>query len=539
MEQFDYIVIGAGSAGCVLARRLVDAGKTVCLLESGPVDNNPFIHIPAGFIKALVNKSITWRYRLDGNEWTNHRRIPTVHGRTLGGSSSVNGMVYVRGQRNDYDGWAERGNKGWSFAEVLPYFKRIERRIAPANNPLDETWRGRDGALPVTDSDWTHPVCDAFIEGALSLGIPRNPDTNGASQDGAGYYQRNIQGGRRISAARAFLHPVRNKPNLSIRTDAHATALVFDGRRATGVCYMRGEERSNTIEVRANCEVIVAAGAVGSPRLLQVSGIGPAHLLAGIGVPVLHDLPGVGENLRDHFSPRVIARARNTLTINNLANGTRLAFEIMKWMTRQPSILALSAAITYAFCRSDPALSAPDTAVIFTPGSYKEGVLGKLDEFPGMTCGGWQLRPNSSGHVRARSPDPFQLPEIQPNHIADERDRRAALWALRMARRILATPAMAHFYDSEVSPGRDRVSDEDLLEHARSTGTTCAHLVGTCRMGPESDPTAVVDEQLRVRGLDSLRIADASIMPMITSGNTYAPTLMIADKASDLILGRG
>lgn len=535
MDQFDYIIIGAGSAGCVLARRLVDAGNSVCLLESGPADSNPFIHIPAGFIKSLVNKSITWRYRLDGNEWTNHRRIPTVHGRTLGGSSSVNGMVYVRGQANDYDGWAQRGNKGWAFDEVLPYFKRIERRIGEA----DEAWRGRNGALPITDSDWTHPICDAFIEGAHSLGVPRNPDTNGATQDGAGYYQRNILGGRRISAARAYLHPVRNKTNLAIRTDAHATALLFDGRRATGVRYVHGDNRTSPIEIGANCEVIVAAGAVGSPRLLQVSGIGPAHLLAGIGIPVLHDLPGVGENLRDHYSPRVIARARNTLTINNLATGQRLAFEIMKWMTRQPSIMALSAAITYAFCRSDPSLPAPDTAVIFTPGSYKEGVLGKLDAFPGMTCGGWQLRPESSGHVRARSPDPFQLPEIQPNHLADERDRRAALWSLRMARSILATPAMAHYYDSEVSPGAGRVSDEELMDHVRSTGTTCAHLVGSCRMGPDSDPTAVVDDQLRVRGFDGLRIADASVMPMITSGNTNAPTMMIAEKASDLILGRG
>jgi choline dehydrogenase len=534
MDAFDYVIVGAGSAGCVLARRLVDAGHQVCLLESGPSDRSPFIHLPAGFVRTLLDPSLTWRYKADGGESLPGRRIPIVHGRVLGGSSAVNGMIWVRGQARDFDGWAALGNPGWRFDEVLPLFRRIERRIGES----DPRWRGTEGPVPVTDSDWRNPLCDAFIAAAHALGVPANPDTNGSRQDGAGYYQRNIVRGRRISAARAWLDPVRSHPALAIRTGAHATELILEGSRVVGVRYAPEGDRGTRVEVRARVEVIVCAGSVGSPRLLQISGIGPPALLASIGVPVRHASPGVGENLQDHFSPRVITRVRGASTLNELARGPRLAIEALKWATGRPSILGLGVALAHAFCRSDPALASPDVVVMFTPGSYKGGVLGNLDDFPGVTCGGWQLRPHSRGFVRVRSPDPFQFPAIQPNYLADARDQAAALWALKMARRIMGTEPMARHVAEELAPGPGLVDDDALLDYARRTGTTTAHLVGTCRMGPDDDPSAVVDAQLRVRGVQSLRVVDASVMPTITSGNTHAPTLMIAEKAADLILGR-
>jgi len=534
MDHFDYVIVGAGSAGCILARRLVDAGHRVCLLESGPSDRSPFIHLPAGFVRTLLDPSLTWRYKADGGESLPGRRIPVVHGRVLGGSSAVNGMIWVRGQARDFDGWASLGNPGWGFDDVLPLFRRIERRIGEA----DPHWRGTEGPVGVTDSDWRNPLCDAFIAAAHALGVPVNPDTNGSRQDGAGYYQRNIVRGRRVSAARAWLDPVRSHPALAIRTGAHATALILEDRRAVGVRYALEDDRGTPREVRARAEVIVCAGAVGSPRLLQLSGIGPPALLASIGVPVRHASPGVGENLQDHFSPRVIARVRGAPTLNELARGPRLALEALKWVAGRPSILGLGVALAHAFCRSDPALASPDVVVMFTPGSYKGGVLGNLDDFPGVTCGGWQLRPHSRGFVRARSRDPFQFPAIQPNYLADERDQATTLWALKMARRIMGTEPMARHVEEELAPGPGLLDDDALLDYARHTGTTTAHLVGTCRMGPDDDPSAVVDARLRVRGARSLRVVDASVMPTITSGNTNAPTLMIAEKAADLILGR-
>lgn len=534
METFDHVIVGGGSAGCVLARRLVDAGRSVCLLESGPTDSSAFIHLPAGFVRTLLDPALTWRYKADGGESLPGRRIPVVHGRVLGGSSAVNGMIWVRGQPGDYDGWAARGNPGWSWADMLPMFRRIEQRIGEA----DPHWRGTDGPVAVTDSDWRNPLCDAFIAAAGALGVPANPDTNGERQEGAGYYQRNIVRGRRVSAARAYLDAVRSHPGLTIRTGAHATQLLFEGGRAVGVRYARDDDRAVLAEVGARAEVIVCAGAAGSPRLLQLSGIGPPDLLAAIGVPVRQASPGVGENLQDHYSPRVIVRVRDALTLNELARGPRLALEALKWAAGRPSILALGVALAHAFCRSDPTLDAPDVVVMFTPGSYKGGVLGNLDDFPGVTCGGWQLRPRSRGFVRARSADPFQFPAIQPNYLADEHDRRTALWALKMARRIMTTEPMARHVVAEQAPGPEVAGDDELLDYALRTGTTTAHLVGTCRMGPDGDAGAVLDAQLRVRGVQSLRVVDASVMPAITSGNTNAPTLAIAEKAADLILGR-
>lgn len=531
MDSFDYVIVGGGSAASVLANRLTAAGASACVLEAGPVDNNPFIHMPAGFVKTLFNPAITWPFQTEPTEWTGGRAIPTTQGRTLGGSGSVNGMVFVRGQSNDYDEWARRGNTGWSFRDVLPYFQSIERRIGPG----DDAWRGRKGELPVTDIPWHHPLCEAFIDGAASLGYPRNPDYNGERTDGVGYYQRVIEGERRISAARAFLYPAMKRDKLKVITDAQATAIVLEGRVARGVRYLRGGVQH---EVRAQREVIVCAGAVNSPKLLQLSGIGPGALLQQFGIGVAHDIAGVGENLGDHFSPRIVVRAKNTQTINNLVTGPRLLGEAAKWLLRKPSVLGLSAALMHAFGKSDPRLPTPDHTVIFTPASYRAGKLGSLDTYPGMTAGAWQMRPESRGHVRIQSSDPATAPLIQPNYLAEEGDRRVLLAAIRMARRILATPSMAPYYDCEELPGVNVQSDSELLDFARHYGSSCYHLAGTCRMAPTSDPTAVVDAELRVYGIEKLRIADASIMPAVTSGNTYAPSLMIGAKAADLILGK-
>ena len=533
-ELFDYVIVGGGSAGSLLAGRLSDSGATVCVLEAGPVDSNPFIHMPAGFVKTLFNPKLTWRFQSEPGAGTGGRRVETTQGRTLGGSSSVNGMVFVRGQSADYDVWRQKGNRGWSYADVLPYFKRLERRIGSA----DDTYRGRDGALPVTDVDWRHPLCDAFIAGAVGLGYPRNPDYNGATQAGAGYYQRVIHRTRRVSAARAFLYPAMASGRISVRTDAQATAIVLAEKRAVGVRYRVGGPAGPVREVRANREVIVSSGTINSPKLLQLSGIGPADLLQNLGVEVRHAIAGVGENLKDHYSPRIVVRAKNTGTINDLVRGPRLLAELAKWTLRRPSVLGLSAAVVYAFGKSDGMLEAPDFTVIFTPASYRDGFLGALDRFSGMTCGSWQMRPESTGHVRIRSADAADAPAIQPNYLAAEKDRQVLLAAIRGARRILATPELAQYYDREQLPGAQATTDDELLDFARQYGSSCYHFVGTCRMGAAHDPSAVVDDELRVRGIQSLRVVDASIMPTMPSANTYATSLMIAEKASDLILGR-
>lgn len=531
MDSFDYLIVGGGSAASVIANRLSGSGHSVCVLEAGPVDSNPFIHMPAGFVKTLFNPRITWQFQTEPTDWTAGRRIPTTQGRTLGGSSSVNGMVFVRGQPADYDGWAQRGNAGWAYRDVLPYFQSIERRIGAA----DDHYRGRLGELPVTDPAWRHVLCDAFIDGAASLGLPPRSDYNGASPEGVGYYQRVIEGERRISAARAFLYPAMGRANLTVITDAQVSAILLDGRSARGLRYQRG---GTTFELQARREVIVCAGAINSPKLLQLSGIGPAALLQQLGLPVVQHLPGVGANLGDHYSPRIVLRARNTPSINNLVSGPRLLAEGAKWLLRRPSVLGLSAALVHAFGRSDARLAQPDCTVIFTPASYRDGKLGSLDSFAGMTCGAWQMRPHSTGHVRIQSRDVAVAPLIQPNYLADERDRLVLLAAIRLARRILATPALAPYCEAENLPGAQVQSDAELIDFARHYGSSCYHLAGSCRMAPASDPTAVVDAELRVHGIDRLRVADASIMPAVTSGNTYAPALMIGAKAADLILGR-
>jgi choline dehydrogenase len=535
IDSFDYVVVGAGSAGSLLAARLAEGGRhTVCVLEAGPPDRSPFIHIPAGYIKTLYNPAYTWQFKTEPVPGAAGRQFATTQGRTLGGSGSINGLVYNRGQAADFDQWAQIGNRGWGYADILPYFQRTERRLGVA----DDAYRGRSGGFTVSSLDWRHPICDAFIEGAAGIGIPVNPDYNGATQAGVGTFQRAIHRGRRISTARAFLHPAHAEGGIDIRTHAQAVAITFDGKRATGVRYRQGGAGGVDRTVTARREVILCGGAINSPALLQRSGIGPAAFLSGLGIATVHDLPGVGENLRDHYAVRMVARAKG-LTINNYARPPRLWAEIAKWAIGRPSILALSPSLIHVFWKSDPALDSPDLQFTFTPASYKAGgIAGMLDSFPGMTCGAWQQRPESLGTVRLRSADPFEYPTIQPNYLAHENDRRVLLAGIKLARRLMTTPQLAPFYDHEELPGADAQTDDELMHWARQQGSTVFHLIGACRMGPATDPTAVVDDQLRVRGIEGLRVADSSIMPSMPSANTNASTLMIAEKAADMILGR-
>lgn len=534
-QAFDYVIVGSGPAGSVLAHRLTQDGtSTACVLEAGPADTHPYIRIPAAFVKLLSRPELLWRFECEPGPGIGGRRILVPQGRVVGGSSSINGLAYTRGQAEDFDDWAALGNEGWSYRDVLPYFKRSERRIGSC----DPAYRGTGGALPITDPDWTSPLCEAFIHGAAELGIERNPDYNGAQQLGAGYFQRCIHRGRRVSTAQAFLHPALRRGRVDLRTQALATQILFDGpegRRATGVRYLRDGQ---VLTVQARREVIVCAGTVNSPKLLQLSGLGPAALLQHHGVPVRHDLPGVGENLRDHYTVRMTARARQVRTLNELARGWRLGLEIARWMAGRPSIIGLSPSLVHVFCKTRPELTRGDIQVLFTPASYKPGRHYQVDDVPGMSVGVRQQRPDSRGHVRITSADPLALPQVQPNYLCEAGDQQTVVAALKMGRRLLNTRAMAPYFEGENLPGKAVATDDEWLDFARRNGNTAYHMVGTCSMGPDGDAQAVVDPQLRVRGVQGLRVADASVIPRVPSANTLAAALMVGEKAADLILGR-
>lgn len=533
-DIFDYVIIGSGAAGCVLASRLsADGGVTVCLLEAGPPDRNLFIHIPGGFIKVAYNPAYTWPFETEPSEHMAGRRVAITHGRTLGGSTSINGFNCTRGQRQDYDLWAAKGNRGWSYPEVLPYFKRSERRIGRA----DPRYRGTSGPLPITDCDWRHPLCDAFIRGAHELGVAENPDYNAEQQEGAGYYQRWIHNGRRYSAATAFLRPAINRRNLEVRTNAHTTRLIVEHDKVVGVTYCSADG-APVRDVCARREVIVSAGAANSPKLLMLSGIGPGPHLAEMGIHVVRDLPGVGANLQDHLMVRSVARVKGAATLNEVARGAHLLPEVAKWILRRPSILTISPSVAYAFWKSRDSLERPDLQFHFSPGSYKEGRAGLLDNFPGMTLGFYQLRPESTGWVKLQYPDPFAYPLIQPSYLAHDQDCQVVVEGLRRTRQLLRSAPLAPFLEREEFPPSAASNDEDLLNFARERGGTAWHLIGTCRMGPASDPFSVVDPELRVVGMRGLRVVDASVMPTMPSGNTQIPVMMIAEKAADMILGR-
>lgn len=532
VEHFDYVIVGAGAAGSIVAARLSEQQNvSVCVLESGPSDIRPYVYMPAGFVKAFKQDAVTWQFHTEPTDNTGGREIHTTQGRLVGGSGSINGMIYNRGIPSDFNQWAQMGNRGWGYEDILPYFMKTESRIGEG----DETVRGRGAGIPVTNMDWFHPVSEEFIKAAQDTGLPLNPDYNNGHQEGVGYFQRTIKNGLRVSSAAAFLRPAMKQSNLKLITSATVTSIIFEGVRAKGIRYRRGKS-GEEIEIHARREVILSSGTVNTARLLQVSGIGPKKLLDDIGVACVHELGGVGENLRDHYAARIVMRAKpGVVTLNEMSRGPRLLGEIAKWLLRRPTILAQVPSQVFMFTKSQEALDFADMQCVFTPGSYKEGKHYMLDHYPGVTAGAWQHCPRSSGFVRATSRDVNVDPVIQPNYLDDPYDQSVMVAGMQFVRKVLHMPRMAKYLERETFPGPDVVSDDEMLQFCKENGSTSYHLVGTARMGPTTDKTAVVDDQLRVYGIQGLRVADASIMPMIPSANTYATSMMIGEKASDLI----
>lgn len=529
MSDYDYIIVGAGSAGCVLANRLsADPKNRVLLLEAGGEPNSLWIDVPVGYAKLMTNRSYNWCFTSEPEEYTGNRPIAIPRGKTLGGSSSINGMVYVRGQPLDFDHWAQLGNRGWSYEAVLPYFKRSENFERGGTEA-----RGQGGELNVADTIETHEIMDAVIDAAEARGIKRNPDYNSGDQEGFGYFQCTMRNGERWSTAKAFLNPARSRPNLRVETNALGTGVILEGRRAVGVTYtVRGARR----EARAGREVVLAAGAVQSPQLLELSGVGRPEVLKAAGIEVRHELPGVGENYRDHFSPRMNWRLKTPNTLNEQTRGLNMAKEVLKWFAMRRGILTYAAGIVHGFVKTRPEVEGPDVQYHFAHASYANPADRKLDTKPGMTVAMCQMRPESRGSIHIRSADPTVQPAIRPNFLSEEIDRRTTIDGMKMARDIVAAPPLGRYVSHELMPGDAVQTDDEWLDFARQTGQTVYHVIGTAKMGPDGDPMAVVDERLRVRGIAGLRVVDASIMPTLTSGNTNAPTIMIGEKGAAMIL---
>ncbi|MEO8280784.1 MAG: choline dehydrogenase [Ideonella sp.] len=527
-EEFDYIVVGAGSAGAVLASRLSeDPATRVLLLEAGPADHSFWIHLPIGYGKTMWSPKYNWCFHTDPDPNMNGRRIYWPRGKTLGGSSSINGLIYIRGQAEDYDHWAALGNDGWGFKDVLPYFIKSE-----TNQRGADAFHGGSGPLRVSDIGARNPLIEAFIAGAQQIGVPRTDDFNGARQEGAGYYQLTTWKGWRWSTAKGYLKPARQRSNLSVQCNAQASALMLDGKRAVGIRYRQaGQDKM----ARCKAEVLLAAGAIQSPQLLQLSGIGPAALLRKHGVALVHDLPGVGENLQDHLQIRLTFECTQPTTndeLNSLVGQARLG---LQWLLHRTGPLAVGINQGGCFMRALPAESQTPDIQFHVATLSADMAGGKVHPFSGMTMSVCQLRPESRGHIRIRSTDPFAPPEMQPNYLATDRDRRTNIAALRSIRAITGSKSMAPFIKREVKPGKDADTDEALLEFCRNNGATIFHPSGTCAMGLDPAAGAVVDSRLRVHGMTALRVIDCSVMPTLVSGNTNAPAVMMAEKAVDMI----
>ena len=524
---FDYIIVGAGSAGCVLANRLTASGQhRVLLLEAGGRDRNIWIHIPLGYGKLFSNPKVNWLYSTEPEPELNNRRVIQPRGKVLGGSSSINGLLYIRGQHEDYDHWRQLGNAGWAFADVLPYFRRAEDQERGADD-----LHGVGGHLKVSDVCEPHPLCEAFIAAAQQSGFPRNDDFNGPTQEGAGYFQLTARNGRRWSTAVGYLKEARRRPNLAVVPNALATRVLFSGRRAVGVEYRQGE---TTHTAHANAEVIVSGGAFNSPQLLQLSGLGPAKILRELGIGVVADMPGVGADLQDHLQIRMLYRCTEPITMNDVINHWRHRYAAgLRYLLSRKGLLTIGAGYAGAFLRTRPDLATPDVQFHFLIFSA-DAAGATLHPFPGFMASVCQLRPDSRGFVRIKSSDPSVPPAIQPRYLSARTDCDCVTDGMKLLRRVMNQPVMRKYIAEERAPGPNCASDADLLGFARETGTTVYHPTSTCRMG--SDPNAVVDQRLRVRGFEHLRVIDASIMPTVVSGNTNAAAVMIGEKGADMVL---
>ncbi len=529
MQTYDYIVVGAGSAGAAVANRLsADPKNQVLLLEAGRA-SHPWSPIPIGMARLIANPAANWLYSSEPEANTNGRRIPVPRGKLLGGSSAINGMVFVRGQAQDFDTWAQMGNRGWSYAEVLPFFKRMESYAGDGDDAL----RGREGPLRVTNPQPRDPLFATLIEAARQIGISHNPDYNGASQEGIAMSQATIAAGRRMSTARCYLDPIRKRRNLNIETEALTEGLVLDGKQCTGVRYsVVGDVR----EARAAREVVVSAGTFNSPQLLELSGIGQPERLRNLGIEVRHALSGVGENLRDHYVPRTRwLIGKKGIAFNDRLRGVGLVHQTMRYALSRQGLLAMTGAPIRAFVCSREGLEAPDLMLGWIPMLTEPGPRGpRISRQSGVTLYAHPMRPESKGQVHITAADPRRPPAINFNFLSSPPDAELTVRAVRIARAIMTAPAMAPFQVSEVAPGVDQTTDDEILDWIKKAAETTYHPVGTCKMG--SDPLAVVDARLRVHGIAGLRVADASIMPTLTSGNTNAPSIMIGEKAADMVL---
>jgi len=531
-EECDVVIVGAGAAGSVIAARLSEDPKiNVTIIEAGRDDLHPFIHIPAGFIKMIFNKNYIWPFTTEPSANTAGREINVLQGRVVGGSGSLNGLIFNRGQPGDFDGWAQLGNKGWDYESVLPYFRKSET----FDGKGDPNVRGSSGPLQISELKWIHEICEAFIGGASEAGLPKTADYNSGNQEGVGYFQRIIKNRWRVSSARGYLKPSLRRSNLRLIKNSVVSKILFEGNQAVGVEYITGQGKGDRRVLKARRQVVLSAGTVNTARILQISGVGDSTDLKDLGVPVIHELKGVGQNLRDHYSVRVVARAKNATTINELAKPIQLIGQQMRWLMGKPSIITLSPSLVHIFARSREGLDAPDLQGVFSPASYKAGFVSMLDNYPGMTCGFWAHKPSSTGYVKAKSTDPMSKPVIQPNYLSEEIDRHTLVRGIKLARKLVKTGPMSKYFDYEQLPGKDVQSDDELESFAREYGVSSWHLVGTAKMGPASDPSAVVDNRLRVHGLENLTVADASIMPTSPSANTFASSVMIGEKASDML----
>lgn len=526
-SQFDYVVIGGGSAGCVLANRLSSDGTTtVALLEAGGRDWNPWIHVPVGYFKTIHNPNTDWCYSTEPDPGLNGRALKWPRGKVLGGSSSINGLLYVRGQREDYDRWAELGCTGWSYEEVLPFFKRAENQ----ENGEDE-YHGVGGPLHVSNMTFSRPICDDFLNAVAENGTPINHDINGATQEGVGYYQLTAKNGRRCSSAVAYLNSARKRPNLTIITHAMVHRIGFTNKHADTVHVTR---KGEAMTITANKEIVLSAGAIGSPQILQLSGIGPGDLLKEHDIDVVHDAAEVGANLQDHLQIRTVYKTNKPVTLNDqLSNPIQKMAAGLQYIFQRKGPLSMAASQVYAFCQTRLSNQRPDIQYHFQPLSSDSPGDG-LNKFSAFTASVCQLRPESRGDIRIQSNQATVHPVIKANYLSTELDCQTAVESLRFTRKIMETNAMRDHIKCEHLPDPAAQTDDELLEQARNIANTIYHPTSTCRMG--ADENAVVDARLRVNGVTGLRVADASIMPEIVSGNTNAPTIMIGEKAADMIL---